>query len=276
LCWGGQFVTEELRSWAKQAVQQERALKTQRVESATKTLAVLYFHNKTGWPKLDLLQKGLSLMLITDLSKVKEIRLLERGRIQALVEELGLGVSGLVAADTAPRVGRLLGANLVVGGDIAKEESNVFQLKSGLLNVPVEKMLGSPAVRGRLLVELFRMEKDLVFQIIRLLKIELSWELKEELKDPLAKNIEALLYLFEAIENADRGNHEDAKELIRKALEEDPDFDMADGARDEIAGFFPGNGGNTGGDSGEAGTVQKKCAAQRNKLLRQSFKRRRW
>ena len=71
-------------------------------------------------------------MLITDLSKIKGIKVLERVKMQALVEELGLGISGLVEAKTFPRVGRLLGAQHLVGGDIVKGKMEDFQLPEGL------------------------------------------------------------------------------------------------------------------------------------------------
>jgi len=168
--WAGQVITQEVKLWAKKALQQEKTLKT---TTAPNTLVVLYFHNQTGWSKLDLLQKGLTLMLITDLSKIKEINILERVKMQALVEELGFGISGLVKAKTFPRVGRLLGAQHLVGGDIVKGKMENFQLKSDLLKVSTERVFGQAMAEGKLLSELFRMEKDLVFKIIKLLKIEL-------------------------------------------------------------------------------------------------------
>jgi len=158
--WAGQVITQEVKLWAKKALQQEKTLKT---TTAPNTLVVLYFHNQTGWSKLDLLQKGLTLMLITDLSKIKEINILERVKMQALVEELGFGISGLVKAKTFPRVGRLLGAQHLVGGDIVKGKMENFQLKSDLLKVSTERVFGQAMAEGKLLSELFRMEKDLVF-----------------------------------------------------------------------------------------------------------------
>jgi TolB-like protein len=267
-----------MRDWAKEAVQQEKALKTQKGDR--RTLAVLYFHNKTGWTELKLLQKGLAMMLTTDLSKVKEIQLLERARIQALVEELGFGVAGLVSADKAPRVGRLLGADLMVGGDIVKKSENAFQLSSGLMNVPTVKMLGEPAVAGKLLEELFRMEKDLLFEIIRLLKIQLTPELEIELREPVTENLEALLYLFRAIEEADEGDLDEANDLLDKSLTEDPGFDLPAGAKRELAGIYPtdrggekeGNGSSAEGDGSR---VKKECAATRNKLKKSFFRSRR-
>ncbi len=68
--WAGQVVTEAQRSWAKTAISQEKALQA---IGPSDTLAVLNFSNDTNRPEIDLLQKGLPLMLITDLSKIKAI-----------------------------------------------------------------------------------------------------------------------------------------------------------------------------------------------------------
>src|SRR4030067_3126095 len=112
--WAGQVITEDARLWARKVLKEEKTLQT--VEGQN-TLAVLYFQDKTGQMELDPLQKGLTLMLITDLSGVKDLQLLERGRLQALIEEMGLAGSGLVETGTAPRVGKLSGGQWLGGGD---------------------------------------------------------------------------------------------------------------------------------------------------------------
>jgi len=229
--WAGQVVTESLKLWAKQAIEQEQTLKT---ISTPNTVAVLYFNNRTGWSKLDLLQKGLTLMLMTDISNVKKFKVIERTRVQALVQELGLGKLGLVESGTAPRVGRLLKAEYLIGGDILKSKINEFQLKSDLLKVSTKEIAGQSGAEGKLLEELFQMEKDLLFEIIKLLKIELSVEEKELLKKPLSMSIEALLNFFKGIYNSDRENYRKAVIFYEKALKEDPGLGIARDALQEL------------------------------------------
>ena len=52
---------------------------------APKTVAVLYFDNNTGSADYDAMGRGVAAMLITDLSGVPEIRLVERERLQAVL-----------------------------------------------------------------------------------------------------------------------------------------------------------------------------------------------
>ena len=58
--------------------------------AAPRTVAVLYFDNYTGKADYDPLGKGISSMMISDLSPVKEIQLVERERMQDLLKEIDL------------------------------------------------------------------------------------------------------------------------------------------------------------------------------------------
>jgi TolB-like protein len=218
--WGGQVVTDEAKAWAKQALEQEKALKAAMAPNA---VAVLYFINLTKQPDLDPLQKGIAVMLITDLAKVKSLAVVERIRLQALAEEMKLGVSGLVEENSVPRMGKLLGAHWLVGGNI---QGGSLQLKSNILDVSAAQITGQSAVEGNL-EELLRMEKDLVFEIIKLLKIEPTSQEETALKKPMTNNIKALLDFFRGIVMSDLGNYEEAAKYYQSALKADPGFGAA-------------------------------------------------
>lgn len=88
------------------------------VSSATtagETVAVLYFENQ-GNPALEPLKVGLSQMLITDLTGTQGVTVVERSRIQAILDELELGHSGVADPATAARVGELLGSKWLLLG----------------------------------------------------------------------------------------------------------------------------------------------------------------
>ncbi len=228
---GGQVITKELRQWAREAVKEEKALQALQGRN---TAAVLYFTNKTGRPELDPVQKGMALMLITDLSTIEGIQVVERARIQALADETGLAVSGLVDLETAPRVGRLLGARWLVGGDILeKEKGGPLGIESNLIDVPAAEMLGGAAAGGSL-DELFRMEKDILFRIVELLKIELTPGRRAALKKPCSTSSTALLAFFRGIDASDRGDYEEAARLYENALKDDLDICMAGDALREL------------------------------------------
>ena len=251
----GQVVTDRDRTWVRQAVEQEHALKS---VIEPNTIAVLYFHNKTDLPKLNPLQKGLALMLMTDLSSIKEIKLVERVRLQALMEELGLGISGLVKPETAPRVGKLLRAQYIIGGDILLGKILELKLDSALLEVQSGKMFGQPVSEGDF-SEFFKMEKDLLFEIVALLKIALSPEQKKILQKPISTNAKALLFLFKGIEKSDLGNYQEAFYFYKKAFNEDPGLHIAGKAFKELQ---------------DLGLINKKKSKKKNKLLLKKLRKR--
>src|SRR2546422_11482680 len=64
----------------------------------------------------DALQKGIAGMLIWELAANPAARVVEREEIQKLIEEQNLGASGRVDAQTAAKIGKLVGARYVVLG----------------------------------------------------------------------------------------------------------------------------------------------------------------
>jgi TolB-like protein len=226
----GQVVTQEVTSWARKAIEEE---KTPQAIPSRNTVAVPYFQNRTGRTDMDPLQRGIPLMLMTDLSKVKGLQVIERVRLQALMEELGLGKSGLVEAQTAPRIGKLLGAKWLVGGTISGEKAPRIRIQSAPLDVLDQKVLGRPVAEGDP-EDLFRIEKDLLLEIIKLLNIKLEPGEEEELRKPCSTNLRALLSLFRAIEASDFKDYEKAAELYERALKEDPNICEARGALQEL------------------------------------------
>jgi TolB-like protein len=225
-----QVVTEDDRAFALKVIEQERS---QSPVISPDTLAILYFANKTGKNTLDPLQKGFSILLMTDLSRLENIRLVERVKQQALAEELGLGASGLADPETSPRMGRLLGVRYLVGGDILPGHTDDLDIKSRLLEVKDGDILGQPEAQG-LIADIFDMEKKILFEIIELLKLELTPSQKIRLEQPITTSIKALFYFFNAVECSDRGNYQEAARYYQKALEEDPQFLAAQDSLNEL------------------------------------------
>lgn len=80
------------------------------------TVAILSFDNYTGAADYDPLGKGIASMLISDLSVVKEIQLLERERIRDVMKETDLQRTKYFDSTTAVTVGRMVGAEYIVVG----------------------------------------------------------------------------------------------------------------------------------------------------------------
>ncbi len=224
LCWSRQVVTDEDKSWAKNTIAQEETLQG---TTTPNSLAILYFTNKTQWKRLDLLQKGLTLMLITDLSAIPDFQLVERVKIQALLDEMDLSDKAIFSPSHRARIGKLLGARHIVGGKILERATDQFRFDSRLLEIQAENIIANPQSQGTLLKELFQMEKKLLFEIIEELNIVLTDEQRTQLEKPVTFDIMALLHLFEGLILCDLEDYSKAVEKIQLALQRDPDFLLA-------------------------------------------------
>jgi tetratricopeptide (TPR) repeat protein len=151
-------VGTKIRMLRKKGVTQEvkRALaEEERLEVAAipgNTVAVTYFDvRELDW-MLAVLGEGLAEFLAADLSKVKELEVVEREKMGRLLEELGFGKAEYVDRSSAPRVGKLLGAYQVVTGFITAGDDGKLVIDADLLlTKAVEKDLSpKEAVQKRL------------------------------------------------------------------------------------------------------------------------------
>ena len=119
--------------------------------------------------------------------------------------------------NTAPRMGKLLGAHWLVGGNFAGGQPSPLQIKSNVLDVPTSQITGQPGAEG-LLEEILRMEKDLVFEIIKFLKIVPTPQEETELKKPITINVRALFDFSRCIDLSDRRDYQEASNPVKVPL----------------------------------------------------------
>lgn len=63
---------------------------------------------------------GIADMMVTALAESKKYTLIEREKLEKVMEEQKLGASGAVTAQTAAKIGRLLGANYIITGSVTE------------------------------------------------------------------------------------------------------------------------------------------------------------
>lgn len=103
-----------LRAEVAQAVATEQAVVAAPPEPGS--IAVRAFLNQ-GDPAYRAMAKGLAALVIADLSRVPGLKVLEREKVELLVNEAKLGDSGLADRSSAVRSGRLMRAEKVVVGN---------------------------------------------------------------------------------------------------------------------------------------------------------------
>lgn len=113
------LLTNQLQDEVKQALKQENQLTNEKPEP--NTIAVQAFTNR-GDPAYAALAKGIAAMVITDLSKIPGLKVLERQKVQKLMDEISLNESGLVSQDSRVKAGRLMRAEKLVVGSFGVQQ----------------------------------------------------------------------------------------------------------------------------------------------------------
>ncbi len=144
-------------------------------DKSPKTLAILYFENNSvvDRDKLEPLKKGLADMLITEMSKVKGIKVVERQRIQSIVEELNLNETDLVEKETSQRMGKLLGAKVMLFGGFSNLFNDKFRIDVRIIKTETSETIKAEEVTGEL-NEFLPMLQSLVKKIASELDVKLS------------------------------------------------------------------------------------------------------
>jgi TolB-like protein len=189
-------------------------------------IAVLEFHNAGSYGQdkenFDALQKGIAGMLISELAVNPSARVVERDRVRQIIDELKLADSGLVSAQTAARVGKLVQARYVVTGQFIDFYGD-FRLDLRLVNVETSEIVKTHKEQ---------MRRDHLFDIIRSAAQRL---MKDANLPPLAGRAqqerssrhvptEALTFYSRALLYQDRGDRAKATEMYQKAIDLFPEY----------------------------------------------------
>lgn len=221
---------------SKKLARQALASEGQRAVVATKDNSIAVFNFAiSGATEKDLvpLQKALTAMTISDLAQVKGLSVIERVRLQALVDEMKLGATGAVDAATAPKAGRMLGADKLVVGNMS-DKSEKVGVASSIASTSRGAVLDSFGLSNDK-VKFFELQKALVAQILKSSGVTLDRSMAVALLEtPHTRSLQATLFFGLGLDAQDRQDWAAAKEYFAKAAKEDPGFLMARIARDRM------------------------------------------
>jgi len=209
-----QMVYSEVDALAKE----EDQLSLENVSASTLAVFPLMYHgfNEAYVP----LSRGFSEMISIDLAKVKNLTILERIRIQAVIDELKFSQSPAVDQSTAPRAGKLLRAGTIVSGDYDISEEKEFKINLGSWDVQTSERKSFVNVSGEL-EDLFELQKRIVFAFLENNGIELTQEEKEAIAYIPTQNLDAFLSYSKGLLQEDAGNFKEAETFYQNAIQLD-------------------------------------------------------
>jgi TolB-like protein len=193
-----------------------------------KRIAVIYFENTSGEATLDKLKKGIADMMITDLSNINMISIVERDRLEEILKEQKLNNSKDFDPNTASKLGKLLGAEIILTGGYF-EMMGSLRVDARFIDVQTGKILKSDGVDGTT-SSFFKLQKQLTWKIIKNLDTKVSEEEKsfinKQEKETKISFEDAKKY-SEALDYYDKGNLSKSKQILNTLLKKYPNFQSA-------------------------------------------------
>ncbi|MEZ4702031.1 MAG: CsgG/HfaB family protein [Rhodothermales bacterium] len=198
----------------------------ERPDPGMQTLAVVDFTNSSidDAERYDALSTGLSSLMLNQLSGATGLKVIERERIQWLLDELDLQQeAGRVDPATAVRTGKLLGANAVLFGSFIKHGKNLH-LSARLVKVETGEILMTDQVEGR---------ADDFFDLANQLSLKVAQGINVSLEEtPVGartetRSLDAMMSYSEGLQLLDSDDYQRAYAKFLEALEFDPGYTRA-------------------------------------------------
>ncbi len=195
--------------------------------SANITLAVLDFENNSIFnaDNYDPLKAGIAEMMISELSTIDLITIVERKRLHTILDELKMSQSGLTTNHSI-KAGKLVGADYLVFGsfivtmkDKVRIDTRVVEVETGL-TVKAEEVTGKTK---KILIMIQKLGEKILQGIDKkLLENEKTTFIKGQKLD-----IDAVIWFSKGVAYRDMNKYDEAKECFTQALKIEPEYKQA-------------------------------------------------
>ena len=193
------------------------------------SLAVLYLENNTGDENLDHWRKGLSELLITDLSQSRYFRVLSGDRIYDILKEMNLLDAESYSSRDLAEIASRGGASHILRGGFTRAAAT-FRINIMIQDARAGESVGSERVEGEGEGSFYRMVDELTRRIktnFQLSPQEISSDIDKEIGKITTASPEAFRYYSEARKHHLTTDYREAIPLYEKAVALDPGFAMA-------------------------------------------------
>jgi TolB-like protein len=199
-----------------------------------KRIAILYFDNGSDNAELSRLKKGLADMLISDLSKIKMLNVIERARLEEILKEQKLNNSKEFDASTASKVGKLLGVQYILTGSFF-DLMGSMRMDARIIDVETGKIIKSEGIDGATNT-FFDLEKKLVVKIAGGLNVDLADANgnSSSINKETTLSYETSLHFSDGLELMDKGENAKAIEIFKNVIQKNPDFIPAQQALNKL------------------------------------------
>jgi serine/threonine protein kinase/Flp pilus assembly protein TadD len=193
------------------------------------SLAVMYFENITGDAGLDHWRKALPMLLTTDLSQSKYVKVLPSDELYDLLSKLDQLNATSYSSRVLKEIAARGGVNHILLGQLTRAGDS-FRLSYTLKKFGGGETVGSGWVAGQGAESFYPMIDALTRKVkedLKLTRIEIAGDIDAELGKITTASPEAFLLYAEGREYHNRNDNGRSIELMQKALAIDPGFAMA-------------------------------------------------
>jgi serine/threonine protein kinase/Tfp pilus assembly protein PilF len=187
-------------------------------EVAEKSVAVLYFENLSSDKEDEYFRDGMTEDIITELSKIRELRAFPRAAVLAFRDK----------AVTGPEVGRELNALYVLTGSL-RRSGNRLRITGQLIETRTGHSVWAERY-DRQLEDVFAIQDEIAQAIARALKVVLTEKEKQEIKKAQTADVQAYDYYLRGrqfFHQLRRKGFEYARQMFARAIVIDPGYARA-------------------------------------------------
>ncbi|MBD3299591.1 MAG: tetratricopeptide repeat protein [candidate division Zixibacteria bacterium] len=230
---------QALRKQSLQAIRLEQTLVTDTL--GRPIVAVLPFTLASdSSDSLASLAKGVAAAVTYDLFQVKSLRIVERMRLNDVLAELALVESGSVDLASAPRLGRIVGADHLVNSSMEFIDNQNVSVQTGIVE-PSQALFQLALTTQEEYLRVWKLQKDITFAIIDSLGVELTPAERNAIEKIPTESFPAFFAFSKGIEQLDQGNVERANEYFAEAAQIDPGFQQATEMEEETGLLLSGS-----------------------------------
>lgn len=222
---------KEILADAKTAVAQEATIATE--PGNPRTIAVLPLRFSGADTTLKSLERGFADLLTTDLARSSQLTLVERARVQALLDELQLQKGGTTDATTNVRTGKLIRAGRLVQGSLNQVGDQGLNVSASVVDVPTSQVAGTATASDQL-DQVFNIEKKLALDLFSSLGVTLTVAERNQIEQRPTRSLAAFLAYSRGLAAEDEGRYDDANRYFNEAVRLDPGFNAAQQKSQEV------------------------------------------
>ena len=219
------LIARRMKVEVDEAIKNEQAIDIGQVPD--NTVAVVDFDNSGMGTEMAPIARGLAEFTAIDLAKIGSLRVVDRLKIDMILNELALGASGAVDPASAPRMGRLLGSRHLVGGTVMDLGDSGLRLDGVIVNTEDGSSALTAPSEG-VLDQVFRVQKEFVFKVIEDLGITLTAEERDAIAEVPTESYLAFLAYCRGLDYQKRGFYRDAQASFHQAVQHDQNFGEAE------------------------------------------------